>query len=234
MILPVLEILIFLIITFFLFSLTQKGKKPKKAVPPKPNIKTNNIIEKTADDKKKVALSLYEMGKVYFNKEDYKKAAIYFKKAILKDPSNLIFYNSLASVYIKNNKLDKAEAILKKGLRIDEDVQIYHNLGTINYQRERYKRALGYFKKALELEPQNAKRIFRLGLCYEKLDQINEAKDAFEKAVFLDPNNTNYLLALSRVFLKLKNIPQAKAVLKKVLSCDPNNAEAKRQLLRLK
>jgi tetratricopeptide (TPR) repeat protein len=60
-------------------------------------------------------------------------------------------------------------------------------LGTFYFLSQRYKEAIGQFKKALVLERDNADAYFNLGIAYEAINQIAQAKQNFQKALDLRP-----------------------------------------------
>ena len=101
--------------------------------------------------------------------EDYKE-----KSAKLHTETATLHYN-LSVLYAQNREYQKAVAELDKVLELKpNDGEAYYNLGVIHgeYLNDR-KKALGYFKKYLELSPkdQDADRIRKYVLTYETLDQ---------------------------------------------------------------
>jgi len=110
----------------------------------------------------------------------------------------------------------------------------YHNnipaqLGKacIAFNRQDYKGALAYYKKALRSNPQCPADV-RLGLahCFVKLGNIEKARLAFERTLQLDPNCVGALVGLSVMKLNSENPSDIKLgvnILSKAYTIDPNN-----------
>jgi tetratricopeptide (TPR) repeat protein len=94
-----------------------------------------------------------------------------------------------------------------------------------------YKQTKAAYKKAIELDPNDAVAWADLGLLHEKLEEYPQAKAAYEKVIALEPNNA-VAWGLLGVLLhgKLEEYPQAKAAYEKVIALEPNNAGAWAQL----
>ena len=60
--------------------------------------------------------SMLSRGYCLFIAGKYKEAEAEFQKVLQKDPGNPIALNDLAAVYVKENKLDKADTLLKEAL----------------------------------------------------------------------------------------------------------------------
>jgi Tfp pilus assembly protein PilF len=49
--------------------------------------------------------------------------------------------------------------------------------------------ALPIYKKILKKDPKNLKAHFGLGLCYEKIGNLDKAHDSFQKVITLSPKD---------------------------------------------
>jgi hypothetical protein len=74
--------------------------------------------------------------------------------------------------------------------------------GAICYTYGNPQGALKYFKKAVELDPQNASAFYNQGICYAEMGQYQEAISAISKAIEIEPRGiyfygrgTAYLLS---------------------------------------
>jgi tetratricopeptide (TPR) repeat protein len=59
-------------------------------------------------------------------------------------------------------------------------------LGTFYFLNQRFDEAIAQFQAAAELEPSNPKNYYDLGIVYESINRIAEAKEMFAKALALD------------------------------------------------
>jgi tetratricopeptide (TPR) repeat protein len=53
----------------------------------------------------------------------------------------------------------------------------------------KYNEALGYHKKALNIDPKNSYAWYNKGLALSRLGKYKEAMEYYDKAIELDPNN---------------------------------------------
>jgi tetratricopeptide (TPR) repeat protein len=85
---------------------------------------------------KKITIAYLYMGNIYFSKNEYSEAELYYRKVIDKDPKNADAYNNLAWLYyIKRENLDEAEDLALKAIELDPlKKDIYQD--TINKIRE--------------------------------------------------------------------------------------------------
>ena len=125
----------------------------------------------------------------------------------------------------------------------------YNNLGVKEYQKENYDKAISYFNKAIELDPNNAVAYHNRGLVYFKTgsyyntEPFYEAISDFSKAIEVDPNYVdayyNRGLAYNNLFHHYQKLPaetfppeiedkyhEAIADFDKVLELDPKYALA--------
>ena len=63
------------------------------------------------------------------------------------------------------------------------------NLGTVYFNQNFPKKALKYYKKAIEIDPNFFYAYYNLGNFYLKYNQLSKAKSSYEKALEIDPNN---------------------------------------------
>ncbi len=75
----------------------------------------------------------------------------------------------LASFYIREGDLIKAEAILREALKQSSQPILLYKLGMVYYERQEWEQAQGYFKKALVLAPKSATLHFLLEDIQNKL-----------------------------------------------------------------
>jgi tetratricopeptide (TPR) repeat protein len=115
--------------------------------------------------------SILSRGYCLFIAGKYKEAEKEFKLALQKDPGNPVALNDLAAVYVKENKLDKADTTLKEALPKAKGYMILVN------------RVCGVQDICLALEPYKVGGGNQdLGQLVEMNIKMVEAKMAAEKA----------------------------------------------------
>jgi len=79
-----------------------------------------------------------------------------FRTALEKGAEGVDVYNELSICEMELGKLDAAKLHLERALRIEpENVKIIVNLGALAYRQGRTKEAEGFFKAALEFDPED-------------------------------------------------------------------------------
>jgi len=81
---------------------------------------------------------------------------------------------------------------------------LYFQLGAAHERSKDYAQAEKYFKKCLELAPDNAAALNYLGYMWaERGEHLREARKLIEKAVKLEPKSAAYLDSMAWVLFKL-------------------------------
>ena len=122
-------------------------------------------------------IAIYNRALSYENLGDLKKTISDYRRAIQVDPANISELNS---------KL------------------IYHNLGIIYGQENKFDKAIEAFSKAIEIDNQYADAYYNLGYAYQLQGNHEKAIEEFDKAINIDPNNRDYKEAKNRSLKKIK------------------------------
>jgi tetratricopeptide (TPR) repeat protein len=86
--------------------------------------------------------------------------------------------------------------------------------------------AIAAFRKAIELEPEDAAAYSHLGAAFRTQKKLPEAIAAYHKAIDLDPNSAHFYGQLGLTLRHQKKIPEAIAALRKAIDLDPKYALA--------
>ena len=111
----------------------------------------------------------------------------------------------------------------------DEDSpQYWLNKGELfaTYGNER--RAIEHYKKALELDPNNSKAYFHLGVSYGEAGQYEKALDAINRAIALQPEDGDYYYARGWIYSLAGNPDKAKTDMQQ--ASDLGNPDAEKYL----
>ena len=91
--------------------------------------------------------------------------------------------SQLATLYIKTEKLDLAEAIYNKmAQRFPEDSNIIYNLGIVYFTAGQYRKALEKFLQAIGMDD-NLDAYLYTGITYERLDKPDKALEYYRSRV---------------------------------------------------
>lgn len=106
-------------------------------------------------DRKGVRLASIQMGDLFREKGDFKKAALWYRRGLRADPKYGDGYNFLGLIAFKSGSLKQAERCYRKAIkcRARSLEEAYNNLGSILLAKRRYREAIRCFHKAIEIDP---------------------------------------------------------------------------------
>lgn len=183
--------------------------------------------------------SLYDaIGSAYSSLGRYPEAIENTQKAISLNPRNPTYYEGLASISVKQGKLDETFIWLKKANEVrttpPTNPSPYYYLGVtyaIRFIQKRdeadFAEALKWLKKALEIRASYPLAYSALGIVYENHANADLALASYEKAIEYDLKNPAHYFHLADVYLNLMhNDDAAIERLGKVIEIKPDSAEA--------
>ena len=139
-----------------------------------------------------IAESYTLMSTIYADLYNYKSAIVYQVKAkniqikLLESnsPKIELSYSNLGSLYENDGNTKKAMnnykkalkiAILNKGINNSETGSTFFTIANLYLEIKDYKKALSFFKKGFQSNKDSGGFPFRIGICYENLNQLNDA-----------------------------------------------------------
>lgn len=154
-----------------------------------------------AEDYRKKALDARQDG-------SHNQAIRHARRAVTLAPDNYRAWNVLALSYQANGQYAEARqayltAIDKGGEKPDAAV-IHYNMGAfLATAPEHREEALGYYRKALAIDPNYSQAFNNMGWTYEQMGQSQEAIAHYRKALKADPNNQASIDNLDRLEQRL-------------------------------
>jgi tetratricopeptide (TPR) repeat protein len=133
----------------------------------------------------------------------------------------------LAVVYEERGRLSKAESAAHEAVALDPGNSDAHlRLGEIQFRMGHKKAGVASYRRAQELEPEEALPRVRLANGLMDVGEAAEAEDLCLQFISTDPDNPDLWLALGRSFEKQGKNREAFTTYGQVLSLDPTEAEA--------
>src|SRR4029079_8628725 len=124
-----------------------------------------------------------QKGKEYFDQDQLEKAKEELEAAYQLRPQDEKVLNMLGMTYYKLEMLSQAEEMYIILARNNPEVYaLQSNLGLIQLKLNKLAEARDALNRALELQPENSKAHFYMGLLYEKKELWEEALYHFEQA----------------------------------------------------
>lgn len=136
------------------------------------------------------SLWAYELGLLYYTLNDYKSAAIFFKKAAEAGYTQTNDFNeNLGYSYIYSGEFEKGEALLLGILaKKPGSKDILRDIAQAYYDHKNYDKSLEYCEKLMLLDMKDAQALYQAGLCFQKKGQKEKGQGMCDKAIEMDPS----------------------------------------------
>lgn len=137
-------------------------------------------------------------------------------------PQDRVTYLTLAQAYLRLRRFDDANAALTKAeplsAKNDDKVYLWFLRGTIDDKQNKKDEAEAWFRKVLDIDPNNAQTLNYLAYMFaERGVKLPEALTMIKKAVVLDPQNYAYLDTEGWVYFKQGEYALAEDTLSKAV-----------------
>jgi hypothetical protein len=99
-----------------------------------------------------------------------------------------------------------------------------HRLGATLYLQDKFAEAETAYRKAIKVEPKNAKLHNMLGTVLKEQKKLKEAENAYEKAVKLEPGRSEWHTDLGQILLLQNKPAKAEAYFRQAIALAPNIA----------
>ncbi|MCL4529277.1 MAG: tetratricopeptide repeat protein, partial [Chloroflexi bacterium] len=129
-------------------------------------------------------------------------------------------------VFQNDKKLDEAIRCYTEAIRLGPDfLEAYGNRGNAYSDIGNMDAAFTDYNKVLEIDPNDAKTYFNLGLLlHENLKRYDEAEAAYRKAIELNPSDDKAHSNLGILLRNLKRYDEAEAAYRKAIELNPSLA----------
>jgi len=166
------------------------------------------------------AYQLYQEGK-------YEEALTEYKKAIEKNPEEMINYYNLGVTFMALDRNDEAIEAFKETIEIDQkNFAALKFLGQLYAKKNESQEAENYFSQAAGLSEKDPELFYNLGVIRMNAAQYPGAIEAFKKAIASDANYVDAYYQLGLLFVNQRQTEEAKAVFEKFLEISPDDPRA--------
>lgn len=189
-----------------------------------------------------------EIGEIYFQQKNYKKAAQYFADAVtLAHGQRLSESVRMAVKYadrIFNARDFEAELLLSlavklgKAYRLPVEWTIFNRLGMLLRRRKDWTGAIQAYSEASSRAPKDASILFNLGMAYVEGKEMGYASEKFERVITLQPalykDNLDAAYIMGQVFIRANRPKNAAKVLGHIQQVQPGYKKVKSLLASIK
>lgn len=153
-------------------------------------LSANSQTGKSTQDAAKAEIALYGKAITYLNDKHYDQARTIFTTLMKKRPQLAGPWANLALIDITDNHLDQAKEKLDKAISLDPGMfQAYNLLGYLEKRKGNINKALGYYLKAIDTNPDYAIAHYNVALLYDIYFQdIPEAIKHYKRYLEINKN----------------------------------------------
>ncbi len=186
----------------------------------------------------------FNMGSIYFSRQEIEKAEDAFQKALRENPRHQRAHRRLGNALELLGRMEEAQAAYEKASdlaqdpasEIDAQLLALTAKGRIASRDGKLDEAEAAFKKTTELQADNGSNFFNLGFIYFRNNKKDLAARAFERAIALSPKESDAYMALATLHEEEDRLEEAMSLYEKVVTIEqrPYVVQAKGRLLYLK
>ena len=166
------NIVIFVFMIFFFVACDESEKlvkDAKESIAAKDYRKAMDLLITASKINRSNSNVFYELGNLYFEKEDYSKAVVNYNKAIrLKTKEAAIIFYKMGLSYEKMNDRRRSVINYLKATKIDNTILDAHiALAKYYISRRLYSKVADECEAILEIDPNSSDAYYLMGLAYE-------------------------------------------------------------------
>jgi len=131
---------------------------------------------------------LNDLGNCYFKKLDHGEAESCYRRAIDTGLADSFVHRNRGLNQMRQARADEAIASFEESLKLNSQQQdILQLLADLHFQQQNFTAALGFYEKALGLDPTNAVALYSLSECYRVMGHGDAAALGYRRVLQLNP-----------------------------------------------
>jgi Tfp pilus assembly protein PilF len=159
------------------------------------------------------------LGKEATQEGDYARAEHYLMLSIEEDSRCTWAYANLAALYGILGKTQESLQASWQALEYDpHNAVLLFNFGTGLMQTQDYQQAAAYLKKAALQDPKYSLAAFNLAMCYDRMEQLDDALLWYQRAAELDPSDPDPIYNMAEVCVRKKDFVQGERLCREALN----------------
>jgi Tfp pilus assembly protein PilF len=174
----------------------------------------------------------YNMGSCMAALGRWDEAVEYYQRSLEVEPQKPEVLFRLADVFVEQGKIDQAIELYRQGTEYDAPHRARGPLGVASLLagQGRYGSAVRWWRRGLEIEPDN--KVARVGLAKALTEEgeIDAAIDEYRKAVVIDPQDVGLLNVLGIALTEQGEVDEAIAMFRQALEVEPTNTMSRHNL----
>ena len=172
------------------------------------------------------AFSHVNLGNLYANLGENKKAQTAYETAIEKENGYIPAYINLADLYRQIGKEEELQSLLLEAIEVDETVAVFHySMGLSLARQEKIEQAIEALQQASILDPENAQFSLAYAIALNSAGKTEAALTVLKTYHERHPMNGQILMTLSTINRDNGNIKESLFYAKKMLKLVPDNPQ---------
>lgn len=168
----------------------------------------------------------FYMGRVHYLQKQYKQAITFFDRIPDTDPRAFEARTYGAKSCRETDDTTRAISYAERAAKLRPHPDVLHFIGEQYLSKGDQQKAVQWFSKALEMEPNHKASIMELGSLMYKNGRYQEAEADFSRLCDLDRSSVAALRYLALVKYKLKKFDSCKQCCEVLLRLEPLNSDA--------
>lgn len=190
--------------------------------------------QKSLEQKPNDPQSLFKMAQTYELEKKFEKAISCYDDVLKIDAKFVPAYMNKGNIYKANGQ---AQAALNQYLLAlahqKNSTGILNNIGSAYFDLKDYKKAIEYFKEAIDLDGENLDAHLNIALSYKRLGEWEEALVYLKLARKLNPRNATCYFYMAKIYFEEGDDKAAEKFFIKCLDFDPSYYHAQNLISQL-
>jgi tetratricopeptide (TPR) repeat protein len=173
------------------------------------------------------AVDLVNRGNVLYNKGEFAKALILYRKAETRGADAGTVSFNIGNCLYRLDKLAEAAAAFRKTERLTDGKYLpaLFNLAAVLFRLEQYGESIAAYRRALKQDPDNISAWLYLADAYTRTRDYVGALQALEKARALDPDDLSIVYQMAEAHASMKEYPAAVALVREAYARKPSEID---------
>lgn len=166
------------------------------------------------------------LGQLFTVKHQTEKAEEQFKAAQDLDPDSEEVVLNLSRLYAENGDMAHAAKVIENVPESERTPKMEFALGAVYDQLKRRKDAVAAYKRAADMDPEDARTLGALAQALLNDGQLEEALKVYNQIATADPEDAGTLVHIGEILRRQGKYEEALATVKKAVKKDPDSLEA--------
>ena len=166
------------------------------------------------------------LGQLFTVKHQTEKAEEQFKAAQDLDPDSEEVTLNLSRLYAENGDMAHAGKVIEAVPESERTPKMEFALGAVYDQLKRPKDAIAAYKRAADMDPEDARTLGALAQALLNDSDLDEALKVYKQISAADPEDASALVHISEILRRQGKYDEALATVKKAVKKDPDSPEA--------